>query len=266
MATAKIKLPEINLSISNKVNFPLMVCSHERSGTHFMMNGLSTCTEYTKDPYLDFDYCTLGPIVNFFWTEVINNFLNSLTNIKIKNKNDIYCAKNILKSHFSLKLLGERYKGNCKIVYIYRNPKDVFISYWKFLNNWKWFEGPKLQSPLELMRTPPQGQSQRYQLENYQNYFARWAFHVIDAKKAAEESPNIIFLNYSELLNNYTYTINSVCDYLNIKLLNAPIEPNRDEFVHGKNIQISIEEESLIEEFISKEIIKYPDLPNDIFS
>ena len=70
MATAKIKLPEINLSISNKVNFPLMVCSHERSGTHFMMNGLSTCTEYTKDPYLDFDYCTLGPIVNFFGLKV----------------------------------------------------------------------------------------------------------------------------------------------------------------------------------------------------
>ena len=151
MPNLNINLGSFNLSCLEKVYVPLMVCSHERSGTHFMMNGLSTCTEYTKDPYLDFDYCTLGPIVNFFWTEGVNNFLNSLTNIKIKNKNDIYCAKNILKSHYSLKILGEKYKGNCKIVYIYRNPKDVFISYWKFLNNWKWFEGPKLKSPLELM-------------------------------------------------------------------------------------------------------------------
>ena len=84
--------------------------------------------------------------------------------------------------------------------YLYlQKSQDVFIIL-KFLNNWKWFEGPKLNSPLELMKTPPQGQSQRFQLENYQNYFARWAFHVIDAKKAAEESQNIIFVNYSELL------------------------------------------------------------------
>ena len=71
----------------------------------------------------------------------------------------------------SLKLFVNYSKNICNIIYIYINPEEVFISYWKFLHRWDWFEGPKLNSPLELMKINPKGQSQRYQIENYKNYF-----------------------------------------------------------------------------------------------
>ena len=99
--------------------------------------------------------------------------------------------------------MGNDAKNLCKVIYIYRNPEEVFISYWKFLHRWDWFEGPKLNSPLELMKINPKGQSQRYQIENYKNYFARWASHVIDAQELSKNSNNILLINYDELKNNF---------------------------------------------------------------
>ena len=74
MAYFKINGPSVNLSYSKKVKFPLIVCSHERSGTHFMMNSISECTEYTSNPFLNFDYMPLGSFVNFFQKQAHINF------------------------------------------------------------------------------------------------------------------------------------------------------------------------------------------------
>ena len=78
MVNFKINGTSFELSGSEKVNLPLMVCSHERSGTHFVMNSISKCTEYTANPFLNFDYSPLGSLINFFSEESIRIFLNSL--------------------------------------------------------------------------------------------------------------------------------------------------------------------------------------------
>ena len=78
MVNFKINGTSFELSGSKKVNLPLMVCSHERSGTHFAMNSISKCTEYTANPFLNFDYHPLGSVVNFFSEQSIRNFLNSI--------------------------------------------------------------------------------------------------------------------------------------------------------------------------------------------
>ena len=64
----------VEVSISEEVEVPLMICSHERSGTHFLMNSISNCTSYQNIPYLDFDLHTLGSTINFFSEEDILNF------------------------------------------------------------------------------------------------------------------------------------------------------------------------------------------------
>ena len=130
-----------------------MVCSHERSGTHFLMNSLSSSTFYTVEPFLNYDYLPLGSSLNFYSKKNIFSFIQKCSNISTSNGN--FCINSILKSHFPISLLGNNSNEILKIAYIYRNPIDVFISYWKFLHKWDWFEGPKLNCPLELMKTKP---------------------------------------------------------------------------------------------------------------
>ena len=264
MVNYNINGPSFVLSCSEKVKIPLMVCSHERSGTHFMMNSIAECTEYTVNPFLNFDYIPLGSFVNFFSKESMNKFLCSLQDIS-QNEYDTYCVNSIIKSHFPLSLLDHN-KNLCRVIYIYRNPEEVFISYWKFLHRWNWLEGPKLSSPLELIKTNPKGQSQRYQIENYTNYFARWASHIIDAKKSARNSSNIVLVNYSELKNNFETTIEYICDKLKINIFHQPTKPNKEKFIYGKAMEICDKEKKLMKNFIKKEIIKFPNLPNDLLN
>ena len=252
------------LSCSEKVKIPLMVSSHERSGTHFMMNSISDCTEYTANPFLNFDYIPLGSFVNFFSKESVNKFLFSLKDVS-QNQSNIFCVNSIIKSHFPLSLIDHN-KNFCKVIYIYRNPEEVFVSYWKFLHRWNWFEGPKLNSPLELIKSNPKGQSQRYQIENYKNYFARWAAHIINAQDAARSSSNIVLINYSELKNNFEKTIKYISNKLKIQISNAPIKPNKEKYIYGKEMKICDEERILMKNFISEEIKNFPELPKDILN
>ena len=264
MVNYKINGPSFVLSCSERVKIPLMVCSHERSGTHFMMNSISECTEYTVSPFLNFDYMPLGSLVNFFSKESMNKFLFSLQEIR-KNEYSTHCVNSIIKSHYPLSLLDHN-KNFCRVIYIYRNPEEVFISYWKFLHRWNWLEGPKLSSPLELIKTNPKGQSQRYQIENYTNYFERWASHIIDAKNASRNSSNIVLVNYSELKNNFEKTIEYICHKLKINMFQQPIKPNKEKFIYGKAMEICDQEKILMKNFIKEEIKKFPNLPKDLLN
>ena len=264
MVNYRINGPSFVLSCSEKVKIPLMVSSHERSGTHFMMNSISECTEYTANPFLNFDYMPLGSLVNFFSKESTNKFLFSLKKISQNESNNL-CVNSIIKSHFPLSLMDPN-KNLCKVIYIYRNPEEVFISYWKFLHRWNWVEGPKLSSPLELIKSNPKGQSQRYQIENYKNYFARWASHIINAKNSARNSSNIVLVNYAELKNNFETTIELICNKLKINILELPKKPNKENFIYGKEMEICENDRILMKNFIKEENKKFPNLPNDLLN
>tara|TARA_Y200000002_G_scaffold382839_1_gene401605 strand:- start:2611 stop:3417 length:807 start_codon:yes stop_codon:yes gene_type:complete len=263
MVNFQINGNSIELSSSKKVNTPLLVCSHERSGTHFMMNSIAKCTHYTVSPYLNFDYMPLGSFVNFFSEKSINNFLKIIKNVRLSDSNNA-CTNSIIKSHFPLSLLGDGKRNLCKIVYIYRNPEEVFISYWKFLHRWDWFEGPKLDSPVDLMKIQPRGQSQRYQIETYDNYFSRWASHIINAEKVKRNFPNLVLINYSELKNNYKKTIKYICNQLEIDVISPPTKPDKNNYIQGSDMNISYKEKQLMNTFIKEEIQKFPNLPKDI--
>ena len=264
MVNYNINGPSFVLSCSEKVKIPLMVCSHERSGTHFMMNSIAECTEYTVNPFLNFDYIPLGSFVNFFSKESMNKFFCSLQDIS-QNEYDTYCVNSIIKSHFPLSLLDHN-KNLCRVIYIYRNPEEVFISYWKFLHRWNWLEGPKLSSPLELIKSNPKGQSQRYQIENYKNYFLRWASHIINAQNSARNSSNIVLVNYSQLKDNFEATIEYISDKLKINIFHPLIKPNKEKFIYGKEMEICDKERILLNNFIREEIKNFPELPKDLLN
>ncbi len=251
----------INVSIASEIKYPLMVCSHERSGTHFLMNSLSSSTFYTNEPYLDYD--SLGSAINFFSKKSIFSFIHKCSDISTNN--GLFCVNSIIKSHFPLPLIGDDSINILKIVYIYRNPVDVFISFWKFLHRWKWFEGPKLDSPLELMRSRPCGQSQRYQIENYHTYFSRWANHVSSAYIASKKIKNITCINYSDLLFDYANSIEDLCDQLSVQIIEEPKMPNKSNYIKGVgSLEVSEDVRNEMNEYCGNEVRKYKFLPLDI--
>ena len=255
----------LNVSVSNEVKSPLMVCSHERSGTHFLMNSLSSCTSYTNKPFLNYDYINLGSAINFYSEKSIFSFIQNCSNISINS--DLYYVNSIIKSHFPLPLIGKDSINILKISYVYRNPVDVFISFWKFLHKLDWFEGPKINCPLELMKYTPCGQSQRYQIQNYHTYFSRWANHVSSAYLASQKHKNIICINYSDLLNNHSNSIKDLCNKHSLKIIKEPKIPNKNNYVEGDG-SLNISEDIRVEmkEYCRNEIQKYKYLPRDLIS
>ena len=52
----------------------MFVCSHERSGTHFLMNSIADNSNYDADIYLDFDRLVRLNIFNAFDSKQLNGF------------------------------------------------------------------------------------------------------------------------------------------------------------------------------------------------
>ena len=50
-----IEKKQCQIRVNENIDKSIVVCSHERSGTHFLMNSISLNSEYSVDPYLNFD-------------------------------------------------------------------------------------------------------------------------------------------------------------------------------------------------------------------
>ena len=81
-----IEKKQYQIRVDDKIDKSIIVCSHERSGTHFLMNSISLNSEYSVDPYLNFDLAPLGDTVNFFSTQNVANFIDKICTIDNENK------------------------------------------------------------------------------------------------------------------------------------------------------------------------------------
>lgn len=66
------------------INKVIVVCSHERSGTHFLMNSIALNSHYSVEPFVDFDYMNLGDVINFHKSDHVSNFIKKIAFIKKK--------------------------------------------------------------------------------------------------------------------------------------------------------------------------------------
>ena len=67
---------EITLRVGPKVK-QVFVTSHERSGTHFLMNVIDKCQDVYKNDYVNFDYLPFGSQVNFYSKDSIKIYYTS---------------------------------------------------------------------------------------------------------------------------------------------------------------------------------------------
>ena len=72
------------------------VASHERSGTHFLINSISLNTNYSPK-HSDFDNYSLGHFVDFYSKDSVKKIFNFLKNIK-HEKEHVF-INNLIKTH-----------------------------------------------------------------------------------------------------------------------------------------------------------------------
>lgn len=178
---------------------PIMVASHERSGTHFTMNSLAACFDYVSQPWIDIDRHQFN--INYFHAPSLKTLVMNVAGLR---------AANLVKSHHEFaffKPFAAATEGVINIVYVYRNPADVMSSFWRFLHTWDWAEGPKEDTALGFATAAPMGQLMRYQFRQYDTMLDRWANHVEHWVGAASRANNIHIVRYEDLAARYDDTI-----------------------------------------------------------
>lgn len=239
----------ISFVCSDKVSFPLIVSSHERSGTHFIMNAIADCTNYLSNPHFD-----IGNRANAGLIDVHNP--NDVRSFFYKNsKSSGRSLRNIVKSHYDSRLFSPAIEGGARVVYIYRNPIDVFISFWKFLIRFP-EEGGAFKTPMELAVACPQNSALRYQYTSYLCYFDRWYFHVLNWLLLAQECSHIAVLSYDELNSNFDYSIKFALNKLGVNITKNILRRDSYKFFSGITTECSTQEKNDIANFI-KERLKY---------
>lgn len=187
----------------------VLVVSHERSGTHFLMNAIARGYGYTTRPWVDMDYGSMT--INFFHPPSIASTLASLADRRIAA---------IIKSHHSADFFDgilDRVLKRYVVFYIHRDPVDVMLSFWRFMHRWHWHEGPKCSDPLAFATAAPEGQLLRYQRHQRRNMLDRWAKHVEGWQRASVERPRLQFVSYAALRDDYRATLGGFAEILGRK-------------------------------------------------
>jgi hypothetical protein len=190
---------DANLGLFSKEWPAVMVVSHERSGTHFLMNALAACYGYVSAPWVNFDLPQVN--INYYYPPAVRDTLLALAARPMAN---------VVKSHhpadfFATELprLTERYV----VFNVCRDPVATLLSFWRFLHRWPWAEGPRVADPLAFARAEPCGQMMRYQMRQYPHLMARWAAHVEGWLAAAEVVPGVVVVRYEDLDAHYDETM-----------------------------------------------------------
>jgi hypothetical protein len=177
----------------------VLIVSHERSGTHFLINALGNAYGYGSRDFLDFDQNSLN--INYFHPQAVAHTLSTAASRLIPP---------IVKSHHSVEFFDGILDGVLKqltVFYIHRHPVDVMISYWRMIYAWPWHEGPRTPTAVAFAAAEPEGMMMRYQRKQARNLLHRWASHVDGWTAAAATRPRITVVRYDQMLSEYEKTV-----------------------------------------------------------
>ena len=204
-----IPVTAINPGLRQAIATPrpdVMIVSHERSGTHFLINSLVAAYGYSLSRFVHFDQMTLP--INYFAARSVADVLSKIAARR---------SSTLIKSHHTAEffegVLDEVLKHTA-IFYIHRDPVEVMISAWRFMHIWKWHEGPRLARALDFAAAEPEGQMLRYQMKQRRNMLDRWARHVDGWTAAAEGRDCLVVVRFDQLKNNYEQTVSAFANVL----------------------------------------------------
>jgi hypothetical protein len=183
-----------------------MVVSHERSGTHFLMNALAACYGYVSAPWVDFDRPTFN--INYFYLPEVRDLLLALADRPMAN---------VVKSHHSVEFFSgelERITERYRVFVICRDPVAVMDSFWRFIHQWPWAEGPKTMDARSFASAEPCGRLLRYQMRQHSDMLRRWSAHTEGWLAAAEKLARVVIVRYEDLDTDYEATIRGFAKHL----------------------------------------------------
>jgi hypothetical protein len=252
-AIVEIKTDPVRFVSDKRVSLPVMVCSHERSGTHFLINSIAGNSFHTNNPYLRYDLVPLGSFLNFHDAKEVQAFFERLAQ---------HSCASIVKCHFAAGFfLGKQRRflldGLCKIIYIVRDPIEIMLSYHRFINYFAHHEGPKRSDALDFLVTAPEGQMLRYQDGQVSTILDRWQAHLLGWLELAEEnSSNVLVVKYEDLDRNHADVTRKVLSFLGLSHPDVIQRPDRiGQTVHIPNVrEIPFELREKIREYISGRI------------
>jgi hypothetical protein len=220
---ARIKIGPVPFICDESLPALVMICSHERSGTHFVINSIAKNSGYRNDPLLNYDLDPLGSYLNFHSTRDVRIFFSHLA--------DNHCAS-MIKNHFAAGFFIEPpnifiLRQLCKIIYIARDPLEVMFSYRRFVEFMPWREGPTGLSVSAFANAPPEGRMLRYQFGAINSIIDRWIAHVLGWLKLAQSEDNILFVRYRDLDRRHSDTMNKILNFLDVPCPPAISRPDR---------------------------------------
>lgn len=147
------------------------------------------------------------------------NFYNSPSIWQHLNQFGDRTIRRILKSHHPFEFFQDfitEMLAEFHIFYIYRDPRDVMVSYWQMLNSVPWEEGPKTATAGEFIRCSPMGAMMRYQKHQESTVLHRWQNHVEGWINFARTHPRepITLVRFEHLNENFEATINVIAQAL----------------------------------------------------
>ena len=220
------------------------VISHERSGTHFLINSINSNLNvrvgYGIGKGSGRGYNNIGE--NFGPYDSKNDGCEHINHYNLKLWHKGVSKNAIIKSHATTSLYKKNYK-KAPVVYIYRNPIDCLASWYKYLNNATYYNNnPLVQdmrciNPSEFLRRPCNSFLNNCYSDNikFNNVVERWINHVSGWTKET----NICLVKYSELKADYEAVLESVSEYLNVskKIYTKKISINKSRSIlPGKGI------------------------------
>lgn len=192
------------LSDIEGANKKVLVVSHERSGTHLLINTLAAnfgfvCMQI--DVYDDF----CGPL-----TEP-GNFSAWFRHFGGLN------ATNVFKSHHPFAFYEDdisRISEDFHIFYVYRDGRDVMTSFWRYANTWDWEEAPQCATVGAFMRAAPSGNILAYDRNPAASMAGRWAAHAGDWREYGAEW--VSFIRFEDMLGDFDGVLDTVAGVLGV--------------------------------------------------
>jgi len=223
--TATLSL-QIKCDVTAEYRPKVLVVSHERSGTHFVMNSLALNLDYVSSPWINLDL-ELG--INYHSSVAFESLVNRLSGKWIAN---------LLKSHHEFGFYADwlsKFRNEFKVIYMVRDALPVLRSYHRFLQKTDWFEGPKIPDPSEFIRATPVGAMTRFQYQHAESITHRWCNHVQSWIQGGPKLGDGTFLPvyYDDLNEDFEKTMQKIANFLGLPMSRKPVRPDRnDKVVH----------------------------------
>ncbi len=221
----------MELNLSQK---PIMIITHERSGTHFCMDCLRNFFQDTYKRQYPFQKTR-----NLYWVfptlpieKNLPFFISSLQNSKSRPLIKTHVTTDI-KDHVQKDLFHSLFEESDHI-YVIRDGRDVLVSYFYF--RIKFDNGSHNFS--NYLRSP--------QRIGHRNVVKYWADHVIEWREQLGQDK---FIGFESLRNNMTETVTSLGNSLGLTRNNSPIQPiqvDRQRIVRAIKCALGIQRSSAV--------------------